>query len=208
MQTSWLRYDWHTKSWIYLMSAIYLVSRFTYVWKPSLRSVPGAYSSPPRVSSCPGSGGKESAYSAEDLGSILESGRSHGEGYGNPLQYPCPGNPMDRGAWWATVHGVPKSQTRLSASAQHRGPGGWCSVFCGCQWADALVSSFVLFRGCCSSDTTSACLLSRQLGQRVPALYHPFLTMWWCRCDHPLWKWPSMLWPSHSNPVTFKACPV
>ena len=69
------------------MSAIYLVSRFTNVWKPSLHPVLGAYSSPLGVSSCPGSGGKESGYSAEDLGSIPESGRSPGEGNGNPLQY-------------------------------------------------------------------------------------------------------------------------
>ena len=41
-------------------------------------------------------------------------GRSPGEGNDNPLQYPCLGNPMDRGAWRATVHGVTKSQTRLS----------------------------------------------------------------------------------------------
>ena len=40
-------------------------------------------------------------------------GRSPGEGHGNPLQYSCLENPMDRGAWWATVHGVTKSQTRL-----------------------------------------------------------------------------------------------
>ena len=39
------------------------------------------------------------------------SGRSPGEGNGNPLQYSCLENPMDRGAWWATVHGVAKSQT-------------------------------------------------------------------------------------------------
>ena len=43
---------------------------------------------------------------AEDAGSIPELGRSPGEGNGNPLQYPCWGNSMDRGAWWATVHGV------------------------------------------------------------------------------------------------------
>ena len=36
------------------------------------------------------------------------------KGNGNPLQYSCPGNPMDRGAWWATVHGVAKSGTQLS----------------------------------------------------------------------------------------------
>ena len=49
-----------------------------------------------------------------DLGSIPRWGRSHGEGNGNPLQYSCLENPMDRGAWWATVHRVAKSQTRLS----------------------------------------------------------------------------------------------
>ena len=43
-------------------------------------------------------------------------GRSPGEGNGNPLQYSCPGNPMVSGAWWATVHGVAKSQTRQSDS--------------------------------------------------------------------------------------------
>ena len=50
--------------------------------------------------------GKESAYSAGDLGLIPGSGRSPGEGNGNPLQYPCLENPMDRGAWWTAVHGV------------------------------------------------------------------------------------------------------
>ena len=46
-----------------------------------------------------------------DMGSIPRLGRSPGEGSGNPLQYCCLGNPMDRGAWQATVHGVTKSQT-------------------------------------------------------------------------------------------------
>ena len=46
-----------------------------------------------------------------DSGSILSSGRSSGGGNGNPLQYSCLENPMDRGAWWATVHRVAKSQT-------------------------------------------------------------------------------------------------
>ena len=48
---------------------------------------------------------------AGDAGSIPESGRSLGEGDDSPLQYSCWENPMDRGAWWATVHGVAKSQT-------------------------------------------------------------------------------------------------
>ena len=49
-----------------------------------------------------------------DPGSIPGSGRSLGEGNGNPLQYPCLENSMDEGAWQATVHGVTKSQTQLS----------------------------------------------------------------------------------------------
>ena len=61
-----------------------------------------------------GSDGKASAYNVGDLGSIPGSGRSPGEGNDNPLQYSCLKNPMDRGAWWATVHGVAKSQTQLS----------------------------------------------------------------------------------------------
>ena len=48
-----------------------------------------------------------------DMGSIPGSGRSPGEGNGNPLQYSCLENPMDRGAWRATVHGVAQSQTQL-----------------------------------------------------------------------------------------------
>ena len=55
-----------------------------------------------------------SACNAGDLGLIPGSGRSPGEGNGNPLQYSCLENPMDGGAWWATVHGVAKSRTQLS----------------------------------------------------------------------------------------------
>ena len=51
---------------------------------------------------------------AGDAGSISGSGRSPGEGNGNPLQYSCLENPTDRGAWRATIHGVAESQTRLS----------------------------------------------------------------------------------------------
>ena len=58
-----------------------------------------------------GSEVKVSAYNVGDLGSIPVSGRSPGEGNGNPLQYSCLENPMDRGAWWATVHMVAKSRT-------------------------------------------------------------------------------------------------
>ena len=61
-----------------------------------------------------GSDSKASAYNAGDPGSIPGSGRSPGEGNGNPLQYSCLETPMDGGAWWAIVHGVAKSQIRLS----------------------------------------------------------------------------------------------
>ena len=54
------------------------------------------------------SDGKESACNAGDASSIPGSGKSPGEGNSNPFQYSCLGNPMERGAWWATVHGVAK----------------------------------------------------------------------------------------------------
>ena len=58
--------------------------------------------------------GKESACNAGDPGLIPGLGRSPGKGNGNPLQYSCLENPMDRGAWQAIVHGVARSRTRLS----------------------------------------------------------------------------------------------
>ena len=61
-----------------------------------------------------GSEVKASACNAGDLGSNPGSGRSPGEGSGNPFQYSCLENPMDRGAWWATVYRVAKSRTWLS----------------------------------------------------------------------------------------------
>ena len=64
---------------------------------------------------------KESACNARDTGdtgSIPGSGRSPGGVNGNPLQYSCLENPMDRGAWWTVVHGVAKSQVQLTTHAQ------------------------------------------------------------------------------------------
>ena len=66
-----------------------------------------------------GSDGKASARNAGDPGSIPGSGRSAGEGNGNPLQHSCLENSMDGGTWWATVHGVAKSQKRLSDFTKH-----------------------------------------------------------------------------------------
>ena len=56
--------------------------------------------------SFPGGGGKESTINVEDMGLIPGLGKSPGERNGNPIQYSCLGNPIDRGAWWATVHRV------------------------------------------------------------------------------------------------------
>ena len=61
-----------------------------------------------------GSDGKESTCMAVDPGSITGLGDPLEKGMANPLQYSCLENPTHRGAWWATVHGVPKSQTQVS----------------------------------------------------------------------------------------------
>ena len=61
-----------------------------------------------------GSDGKVSACNAEDPGSVPGLGRFPGEGNGNPLRYSYLKNSVNRGAWWATIHAVAKSQTQLS----------------------------------------------------------------------------------------------
>ena len=63
--------------------------------------------------------GKESVCQAGDMGLIPGLGRFPREGNGNPLQYSCLGNPMDRGTWRATVHRVAKSQTQLTTKQQY-----------------------------------------------------------------------------------------
>ena len=75
-----------------------LLNHFVLYWK-LIQGFPGS------------SKGKESACNVEDPGLIHGLGRSPGEGNGNPLQYCCRENPMDKRAWWATVHGVAKSWT-------------------------------------------------------------------------------------------------
>ena len=68
-----------------------------------------------------GSDSRESAFNVGDLGSVPGLGRSPGGGHGNPLQYSCLENLLDRGAWWATVHGHKELDTteQLSTTAHN-----------------------------------------------------------------------------------------
>ena len=81
------------------MQMYFYLNPFSGIWTPTYQGFPG------------GSEVKASARNAGDLGSIPGLGKSPGEGNGNPLQYSCLENPMDGGAWQATVHGVAKSWT-------------------------------------------------------------------------------------------------
>ena len=81
-----------------------------------------------------GSDGKESSCNAGNLGLISELGRSPGEGNGNPLQYSCLENPMDRGDCQATIHGVAKSQTGLGTHTHF--PGGSAGKEFACNAGD------------------------------------------------------------------------
>ena len=80
------------------------------LWGPRRGTMPSAG----EAGTAGGSEGKESACNAEDQGSIPGLGRSPGEGKGNPLQYSCLENAMDRGAWMATDHGICKSDLQNS----------------------------------------------------------------------------------------------
>ena len=77
-----------------------------------------------------GSEGKNSACDARDLGWIPRLKRSPGGECGNPLQYSCLENPMDRGDWWATVHGVAKRQDRVTQQQQQKLEDGHKKCIC------------------------------------------------------------------------------
>ena len=84
-----------------------------------------------------GSVSKDSACNAGDLGSIPGSGRSSGEGHGNPLQYSCLENPMDGGAWQATVHGITRVEHNLTTKpnqTKYNNTWHWPGLF----WEDYL----------------------------------------------------------------------
>jgi len=75
---------------------------------------------------------KESACNTGDLGLIPGSGRSPGEGNGNPLRYSCPGNPMDRGSWWAALHRVMRVKHELVTEQEHHSILPLCIVKAAC----------------------------------------------------------------------------
>ena len=96
---------------------------FTYLALPGLRAsqVALVVKNPPA-----------SAGDTRDRGSIPGLGRSPVGGHGNPLQYSCLENPMDRGAWWAAVHKVSKSQTQLKGPSTYMGEGNDNPLQCSC----------------------------------------------------------------------------
>ena len=86
-------------------------------WQATVHAVAKSQTQLTRLSSSSSSSdGKVFACNVGDLGSVPGSGRPLGDGNGNPLQYFCLENPMDRGVWWATVHGVAKSWTQLTCT--------------------------------------------------------------------------------------------
>ena len=91
---------------LFSFPGVFRTHRFIFGWLESLMTVTSLFTNT--------ADGKESACSAGDLVSIPDLGRSSGEGNGNPFQYSCLENSMDRGAWWATVHGVTESWMQLS----------------------------------------------------------------------------------------------
>ena len=101
----------------WLPTPVFLPGEFHGIYSPRGRQESDTTEQLSLTHSCiPGdASGKEAATAVDirDLGLIPGSGRLPGEGNGNPLQYSCLENPMDRGAWWVTVHGVAKSQTWL-----------------------------------------------------------------------------------------------
>ena len=101
---------WHLSHYFSLSCLLPITSRISPSWLRHRKSPPSGLC----MGFPSGSVLKNLPASAGDLGSTPGSGRSLGEGNGYPLQYSSLENSMDRGAWWATAHGVAKSQTQLS----------------------------------------------------------------------------------------------
>ena len=113
---------------------------------------------------------------------VQSLGRSSGEGNGNQLHYSCLGNPMDRGAWWATVHGVTKKWTHLSTQAytHARASGPWHHVlFSSLKWGPApplLPTVLYILMQTFQEPATDQCQGSSNSIRCCPsALFKPFI---------------------------------
>ena len=100
------------------------------------------------------------------IGKDPNSGKDWRQEDDNPLQYSCMENPMDRGAWWATVHGFAKSQTRLSDTCTDHEFSTWF-LGPGNEWA-SLVSTSVIFMNCTKESNIYKCLKWEQI---LPCLF-------------------------------------
>ena len=104
-----------TDNWLRMMWSVSIL--YVYIWAHTIHTHTRVYTGFPGSTS-----GKEPTCQSGDVrdaGSIPVLGRSPGGGHGNPLQYPWLENPLDREAWWATVHRVAKSQTQLKWLSTH-----------------------------------------------------------------------------------------
>ena len=108
---------WPGQKWVWFVWCVLAWLHFTYQWWDVWGFLGGASGREPACN----------AGNTEDMSSIPGSGRSPGGGHGSPLQYSCLEDSMDRGAWWATVHGVTNSRTWLSNSHTHA---EWSDIYC------------------------------------------------------------------------------
>ena len=138
---------------------------------------------PTRISGFPGgSEVKASACNMGDMGSIPRLGRSPGEGNDNLLQYSCLENPMDGGAWWATVHGVAKSQTRLSDFTHKVNPVIVLECLLGIFWSKRRQFSSeiaFLYSLCLSIQTVNfEMTMNRWLSPQQSRTFYEFSNVW------------------------------
>ena len=156
-----------------------------------------------------GSAGKESACSAGALGSIPGLGRAPGGGHGNPLQYSCLENPMDRGAWRATVQGVAEWDTteQLSAHVSTSLLVHLSQKLCSwdsCCWLDVFLLVVDLCRG--AVWIASSVSLTRPLPSLltcVTEMEASVCLLWWVwgeRREAP--RWTTEAWKPCSHPIT------
>ena len=141
---------------------------------------------------CKGLSGKESACNAGDAGdtgSIPGLGRSPGEGNGNLLQLSCLKNPMDRGAWWATVHGVTKRWTQVSTYSLR----SFSSVqslsrvqLFATPWTAARQASLPISS---SQSYSNSCPLSQWFHPTIPSSVIPFSSCLHLSQHQGLFKW-------------------